>query len=984
MIRLDMLGALSLRGADGQELRSVLAQPKRLALLGYLAVEAANGFQRRDGLFALFWPELTQSQARQALRQSLYFLRRALGEHVLESRGAEEVGISRDALYCDVGAFTELLEQNRLEEALTLYRGDFLAGFFVDDASAELERWVDSTRDRVRRQAVDAAWRLADAEERERRASEAAHWARFATRLAPDDERSAQRLIALLDRQGNRAAALRTYAELAKRLQTEFDIEPSAETRAVIDAMRARPCDSAATTASATARAIGSDALPAPAKQASVEAVAAATAHPAPRSARTRRVSYIAMAAAAAALVIGAIAAHARGHRSPPVVAVGWIQDPSGADTGSSVRTLASLLATDLARVHGLHVVSHARLYDMLGQLGVQEETPSAISEAARRAGAGEILESVLSETPRHTLQLVLRRVDLSTGAPRWSQTFEAGTVFELADRATARVAIDFGLRPPAQPLGDVTTTSLAAERLYDEGLRRFYQSDLQSATELFHAALAEDTSFAMAAYYAGLGEGTTDGPAARRDLELALRLANRVSERERLIIRQTWAYATNDPAQLALAESLATRYPDEPGAEFALGRALQWSGDFLGAIPHLRRAIHLDSLSLSGHGPWCRACDALNYMLGSYVSADSLMAAERTASAWTRMQPRAAGAWWALGDVLGREERYDSALAAEQTAERFGLSGFDYVIPRVLIAIRSGNFAEADRMLADRVQHGNPGKRGEALWWMVISLRDQGRLRDALAAARSMVRTSAGQEPGFSTPQPLDAVAVAQVLFEMGRYHESATLFDSIANYRWERSPDFPQVAPGLLARHRVWMTTHVATALAAAGDTARLSALADTLELWGRQSALYRDRALHHYVSGLLLSARGRWADAERELRRALNDPTDGYSRVNLELGKALIAEGRPGEAIPVLRAPLHGPIEASNYYLTYTELHAALGAAFDRAGAADSAVAHYRRALSAWRDADPEFAPRIAQLRARVAALQRAQVAPRMRHS
>jgi len=89
MIRLDLLGPLSLRGADGHELRAILAQPKRLALLAYLAVESARGFQRRDQLFGLLWPELDQSQARQALRQSLYFLRQTLCATVLVNRGAE-------------------------------------------------------------------------------------------------------------------------------------------------------------------------------------------------------------------------------------------------------------------------------------------------------------------------------------------------------------------------------------------------------------------------------------------------------------------------------------------------------------------------------------------------------------------------------------------------------------------------------------------------------------------------------------------------------------------------------------------------------------------------------------------------------------------------------------------------------------------------------------------------------------------------------
>ncbi|HKV52291.1 MAG TPA: tetratricopeptide repeat protein, partial [Gemmatimonadaceae bacterium] len=682
----------------------------------------------------------------------------------------------------------------------------------------------------------------------------------------------------------------------------------------------------------------------------------------------------------AAALILAALAprfAHSRSRL--PVIAVGWVQDPSGADTGATVRTFAELLSDNLARMPDLRVVSHARLYDVMSQLGARSETPSAISEAARRAGADELLEAVLARGagpnasgPGATLRLELRPIDLATGTSGRAHIIRANSVFDLADRATEQVAADLGLRIPARPSTDVTTSSLAAHRLYEDGLRRFYAEQPEKAVALFHAALDEDSTFAMAAYYAGLGEQDADGLAARRDLSLALRLAPHASDRERLIIQQTWAYLTNAPAQLALAESLATRYPDEPGAELALGRAMAWEGDFLGALPHLRRAVHLDTLGLSGRGPSCRACEALDVIQSAYVSVDSFPAAERAARARTRAQPGSAAAWWALADLFAREVRIDSALADEQAAERVGGSEFGYVVPRVVIDIRSGQFAAADRTLRDRLQYGNRDVQAEALWWLVISLRNQGRLGEALGAAQRLVALTNDGPPGFFAPRTTEAVAKGQVLFEMGRYREAAQLFDTIADYAWRESPDFVRAAPGLVARHRIWMTTHAATALAAAGDTAALPSLIDSLTTWGPRSAYVRDRALHHYVRGLLLTARGDRAGAEREMRAALVSPVNGYSRINYELGGLLLADGRASEAIPLLQAALHGAVESSNYYLIGTDAHARLGQAFDRAGEADSALVHYRRALAAWRNADPAFRARIAVIAQRVRAL------------
>jgi DNA-binding SARP family transcriptional activator/tetratricopeptide (TPR) repeat protein len=983
MIRLDTLGTLALHGSDGGELRSVLTQPKRLALLCVLAVESPRGFQRRDRLFGLFWPELSQTQARQALRQSLYFLRRALGEQAVSNRGTDEIGIDPSALRCDVCAFTELCERGLLEEALALYHGDFLAGFFIDDASPAFEHWLYAMRDELRQRATDAAWKLADQSALRGAASEAAHWARYASRLDPDDEQSLQRLLRLLDSQGDRAGALRAYADFAESLATEFAAEPSAETRSLIEAVRNRsePSHRVASSGSHGGRAAADDSDATQAREPSRGTVPGPVAqrtatHDARPPVDTRRAltrpAYLVLPFMILVAVAAFTTRYLRDAGAPPTVAVGWIQDPSGADTGATARTFAELLATDLARVSGLRVVSHARLYDMLGQLGARSETPSAISDAARHAGASQLIEAVLARAADNTTRLDFRRVDLATGQTHELRTFRASTVFELADRATAQVASDFGLRPPTQPLTEVTTTSLTAQRLYEEGLRSFYSRDVSAAVRLFHAALNEDSTFAMAAYYAGVGEEQTDGLAARRDLALALRLANHASDREHLIIKQTWAYATNAPAQLALAESLATRYPGDVEGELALGRALAWSGNFLGAIPHLERVIHMDSLSLAGRSPWCHACDALELAIGAYIAADSMDATERMAREWTRMQPRTQEPWWFLASMLARENRYDSALAAEHSAERLSSNPAADVITRVTIAIGAGQFATADQLLRAQAQDGNPARRSDALWWLVISLRDQGRLREALAVADRMVKTSAEEPPGFSTPRSLDALATAQVNFEAGHFELAAAQFDSISNYEWQFSPGFTREAPGLLARHRIWMTTHVATALAAAHDTARLASLADSIALWSGQSAFFRDRVLDHYVRGLLLEARGANVDAEREYRSALISPIDGYSRVNLELGRVLIAEGRPRDAIAVLQAPLHGSLEASNYYLTQTDLEAMLGEAFDRASEPDSACAHYRRVLAAWRNADPEFRARVATIAQRMSAL------------
>jgi DNA-binding SARP family transcriptional activator len=96
MIELRTLGGLELSSAGSNAAAPVLTQPRRAALLCYLALGLPRGFHRRDTLYALFWPECDTDQARHALRQSLYFLRRALCPETIVSRGDDELALAPD------------------------------------------------------------------------------------------------------------------------------------------------------------------------------------------------------------------------------------------------------------------------------------------------------------------------------------------------------------------------------------------------------------------------------------------------------------------------------------------------------------------------------------------------------------------------------------------------------------------------------------------------------------------------------------------------------------------------------------------------------------------------------------------------------------------------------------------------------------------------------------------------------------------------
>jgi DNA-binding SARP family transcriptional activator len=278
MIQLRTFGTLDLNDSQGSTLRSILAQPRRVALLIHLAIASPPGFHRRDRLLTLFWPDHDADRARAALNRALYFLRRELGAGILLSRGQEEIGLDTSRFWCDAAAFEAAIARGQPAEALALYSGDLLPGFFASNARG-FEEWLETERARFRERAAECAWLLAAADESSGNVSQAAHWARRGVEIAPFREMGVRRLLALLDRAGDRAGAAQAYQRFAHVLAREFELAPAPETRALIDAIRTRETQLAESIVPARI----------PASTAPSERVAAAKASGAAPAARTKR-----------------------------------------------------------------------------------------------------------------------------------------------------------------------------------------------------------------------------------------------------------------------------------------------------------------------------------------------------------------------------------------------------------------------------------------------------------------------------------------------------------------------------------------------------------------------------------------------------------------------------------------------------------------------------------------------------------------------
>jgi DNA-binding SARP family transcriptional activator/TolB-like protein len=236
---LRILGHTELSLADNLTGGAVLRQPKRLALLAYLALAASDGFRRRDQIVGLFWPEKDQLHARTQLRKALHGLRATIGADAFLARGDEEIRLDTTVVWCDAVAFRRHCDAREWSEAVSLYRGDLLEGLFPGGVGEEFETWLAEQRAGLHALAARAAWESSALADLAGRREEAITLARRAAELNPDDEEGFRRLIAALDRYGDRAGALRMFSDWQSRLQKEFGADPAPETRRLVRQVQA-------------------------------------------------------------------------------------------------------------------------------------------------------------------------------------------------------------------------------------------------------------------------------------------------------------------------------------------------------------------------------------------------------------------------------------------------------------------------------------------------------------------------------------------------------------------------------------------------------------------------------------------------------------------------------------------------------------------------------------------------------------------------
>ncbi|HET9514168.1 MAG TPA: BTAD domain-containing putative transcriptional regulator, partial [Gemmatimonadales bacterium] len=604
MFRLLTLGRLDLTDPHGREVRSVLSQPKRLALLSYLALANSTRFRRRDSVLSLFWPELDTSHARASLRQALTFLRRSLAEGVILTRGEEEIGVDPSLLWCDAVAFDSACEGNP-EEAIRLYHGPFLPGLFVDGAAPELDAWIDAERGRRQRAAVEQAQSAAERARARGDLATALQRAQLAVSLSPGEESSVARLIELLDQSGDRARALAEYEAFALRLREELDTEPAPETQALIQAVRGR-----------TALPPGTRAIDPP-------AVETAPGEPTALAVGLRLGNRRWLLGAGGLLAAGLMSLQAlrfSGGSSresapgydPNVIAVAPF-DVFAPERGFWREGMTDLLSPLLDGAGPLRTIPVRQV--LLHWKG-RAERESAV-ELAQATGAGVVVYGRLLWPEPDSIRVLITLLDLGSGE---AVDLEVKDLADRIDRAAESLALrvlrQLGETRPVAAVrgGGMGSRSFPALKAFLQGEQYYRRGQPDSALRYFERAITLDTLFALA-WWRRMGTLAMLGPV-NDSVVLASGLKagalnHGLSPRDSLMVvadsigsvmsRQSGdtLYAAHQVRLHATLEELTRRYPEDAEAWFLLGQA-RLTGPMGMSLDQtldaIDRAIRLDS----------------------------------------------------------------------------------------------------------------------------------------------------------------------------------------------------------------------------------------------------------------------------------------------------------------------------------------------------------------------------------------------------
>lgn len=830
--RIRTFGGLGVE-RGGVPVESLGGQRKRLALLALLAVAERESIAK-DRILAFLWPESDVDQARNALNQLAFGLRRELGaESVVVSGG--ELRLNPSIVGSDYADFQRAVADDDLEAAAAFHRGRFLDGFYLKGAK-EFEEWVDAEARRQSDRYQSVLGRLADRAAQSGDQARVVEWRRKLAAVDPLSARLAKALIEALVANGDREAAIRHATAYSALVRAELDAEPDSSILELASRLRESP--NAGQSEPAAPAASNRDEVAA----LTTESLAPVSHdRPTPPAAWPRRM--VPRAAAAGLVVALSSLALLAWYRRPamdetlrlpsPLSGTAGATPVANADTASpsDSASTAPLPPTDTARLHG---VARSRGGDEARRVliaSLDNETGDSslanlgvlaadwIAQGVRQTGMVNVVD------PTSTLAAMRRRAADTTGAltgfPRaalMARDADAdivvwGAVNRQADslvfrarvsdvrRGTLLATIDPIASPHSNPMRGATrlrarvagalaalsdpayasvvppsspTPTFEAYSEYMAGLGLFQQFNTGEARRHFAAAFALDTTFATPLVWSALSFDTDGNPRGRDSVARILAERRDRGQLEGFALDYFRAEQYKDRAAMLIAARGAARLT--PGSNWShYAGSLALSQNRLREASHWFAQIDPERGWVQGWPPFWESYMTTSHLLGEFDT-EAALARRGLALGADDMSVRL----HSLFSLIGRG-RVDEANAALEDVVR-AMSAFNQnnvvklvgpMLQQVALEFRAHGFPKDAAATLDRAERWFRSPEAEDL---IRTSRDSARMRVIVRSAH------------------------ASTLYEAGLYDESSAVFATIESSDPETSLDYR----GLIAARR------------------------------------------------------------------------------------------------------------------------------------------------------------------------------------
>jgi LuxR family transcriptional regulator, maltose regulon positive regulatory protein len=216
-------------------------QPK--LLLKAIIAHRSRGVPK-DVLVEALWPEVTPLSGERNFKVILHRLRRTLEPGMDKRFGSSYIHLKANLIYLDdelchvdLDDFLASLRQGERKEeegdipsAISIYRQavDLYSGAFLPE---ELYvSWVEAKRQELQTRYINLLFRVAELLEKRGNLKSATEYYRKVLQQDPTTELAYQRLMLNYSNRGMRNAAMKTYEDCSRVLQSELDAEPDALT----------------------------------------------------------------------------------------------------------------------------------------------------------------------------------------------------------------------------------------------------------------------------------------------------------------------------------------------------------------------------------------------------------------------------------------------------------------------------------------------------------------------------------------------------------------------------------------------------------------------------------------------------------------------------------------------------------------------------------------------------------------------------------